>query len=176
MNKHLKKITHSARGEVFNPLLWPFLISTLSYGVGFIILASTKMGGTSSLYVAMDSIIPGAALVWGTACIATIVFGLYFLLFNVPPLGKFSGLMGFSIWAFAGVCYLLTGNVIVFFAVALPNLWFWFWQYLSLSVFRQQDMVDDKTMRAYNDGQYDDVLNPIDSKRDREENRINKRS
>lgn len=169
---HFKRITQSARGEVFNPLLWPFLFTTLMYGIGFVFLSSGfDILGTSSLYVSMLDIHPLAPLIWGISCIGTIVGGLTFLLFNIPPFGKISGLIGFSVWSFAGFCYFLTGNYLVLFAITAPNMWFWLWQYLSLSLFRRQEAKDRATLFAYNMGQYDDELNPKDSKIDREENR-----
>lgn len=101
----------------------------------------------------------------------TIIMGLTFLLFNVPPAGKVSGLVGFMLWLFAGFCWVLTGGWFVALAIAFPNIWFWIWQYLSLSKFKGQDKTDEATMRAYDAGLYDDELNPIDAKEDRENNR-----
>jgi hypothetical protein len=65
-----------------------------------------------------------------------------FLLMNKPPIGKFSGLMGFMLWIFAAFCWFLTGGAFVALAIALPNIWFWIWQYLSLAKFDKQDQVD----------------------------------
>lgn len=153
----LRRLTHSARGETFNPLIWPSLFCTFAYGVGFAILLPLGIPvGTSSLYVSMAQIGTQLPVIWGSICIVTIFGGLFFLLFNKPPLGKFSGLLGFMVWCWAGFCYVLTGNWLVLAAVVFPNMWFWFWQYLTLTVFRHQDIKDEETIRAYNDGKYDD--------------------
>jgi hypothetical protein len=172
MRRYLKRITQSARGEIFNPLLWPFLFSTLVYGVGFaLVLPFTGGLGGSSLYTAMVALHPIIPIIWGYTAIFTILGGATFLLFNIPPFGKVSGLIGFMVWTFAAFCYILSGDWLVLLAVTAPNMWFWFWQYLSLSLFRREDELDRKTMVRYDRGEYDDELHPKQGKIDREDNR-----
>jgi hypothetical protein len=60
------------------------------------------------------------------------------------------------LWVFAAFCWGLTGGWLLIGSIALSNLWFWFWQYLSLSVFRREDAADQATMEAYDAGEYDD--------------------
>lgn len=168
MNKYLSRVTSSARGEAFNPLIWPSLFSTLVYGVGFMVLAHTDSIEQSSLYRAMSGIHSLAPLLWGMVAVATIVVGLTFLLFNIPPAGKVSGLVGFMVWVFAGLCWVLTGGLFLALAVAFPNIWFWIWQYLSLSRFKAEDKRDAKTLDAYEAGEYDA---PNGGKERRESNR-----
>lgn len=171
-NKYLSRITSSARGEVFNPLIWPFLFTTFVYGVGFgLILPFTDMAGGSSLYTAMHEVGPQIPALWGAVALLTILGGTTFLLFNIPPFGKVSGLVGFMVWLFAGICYGLRDDWLVMFAVAAPNMWFWFWQYLSLSLFRNEDRLDKRTMKRYDAGEYDDEQHPEQGKIDREDNR-----
>lgn len=146
-------MTSSARGEVFNPLLWPFLLSTLTYGVGF---AFGLGSADSSLHMSLAGVWPLLPIVWGVAALAVIVGGITFLLFNLPPYGKLSGLVGFMLWLCGAIAYGLSGSWLLLLAVAVPNMWFWIWQYLSLSVFRGQEELDAKTMRVYNAGGYDD--------------------
>jgi hypothetical protein len=156
MNKYLSRLTSSARNETFNPLIWPFLISTFVYGLGFSFFTHTEGVEKSSLYIAMNDINPYAPHIWGGIAVGTIVCGLTFLLFNIPPAGKLSGLVGFMLWVFAAFCWGLTGGWLLIGSIALSNLWFWFWQYLSLSVFRREDAADQATMEAYDAGEYDD--------------------
>lgn len=171
MRKYISRFTSSARGELFNPLTYPFLFSTLAYGIGFTAFLHTASTLDSSLYIALVGIGASFPVIWGVAALTIIVSGVTFLLFNIPPIGKLSGLAGFVIWAFAGMCYLLTGAYLPLFAVAIPNMIFWFWQYLSLSKFRREDARDIKTMLRYDRGEYDDELNPKDAKASREDNR-----
>jgi hypothetical protein len=156
MNKYLSRLTSSQRGEAFNPLMWPSFIATFSYGVGFTAFYNFASIKKSSLFDAMASIHPWTPFVWGLVGIATIIVGFTFLLFNIPPAGKVSGLVGFMVWVFASFCWGLDGNYLLIFSVGLPNLWFWIWQYLSLSLFRKEEAIDLQTMADYNAGRYDD--------------------
>jgi hypothetical protein len=143
MKKYWALLTRSHRDELYNPLTYPFLISTLAYGIGFLFFNSTTDVGKSSLFASMHALSVTAPQLWGLAAVTTIVLGVYFLLFNKPPYGKYAGLLGFMVWVFACFCWVLAGALLVFMAVGIPNLIFWFWQYLSLSKFRQQDIDDN---------------------------------
>lgn len=154
MKRYRSRVSSSARGELFNPLIYPFLFSTLSYGIGFLFLAGSDAVGLSSLHVAMYSIATWFPILWGAIAILTIVGGLTFLLFNIPPFGKITGLIGFMLWLFAGVVYALTGGWLTLFSVAMPNMFFWIWQYLSLSLFRREDAEDVASMKRYRAGDY----------------------
>ena len=157
MNKYLDRVLSSQRSQKFNPLIWPFLIAMFIYGVGFSFLSGTAGVDKSSLHISMQEINPYATYIWGGLCIATVIMGLTFLLFNIPPAGRLSGLIGFMLWVFASWCWGLTGAWLLIGSVAFPNLYFWFWQYLSLSEFRREDAADKATLAAYNAGEYDDT-------------------
>lgn len=156
VGKYWSRLTRSARGETFNPLIWPALIATFVYGLGFSVFFWIETVGHSSLFEAMVSIHAALPIVWGVVALGTVVIGFTFLLFNIPPAGKVSGLIGFMVWLFAGFCWMLTGGWFVTLAVGVPNMWFWIWQYLSLSHFAGQDREDAATMIRYNEGEYDD--------------------
>lgn len=141
-NRFFLRLTASARGETFNPLIYPSLICTLIYGLGFTVFSWVDSIKASSLYQAMHKVDPATPVVWGLCAVVTIVLGMVFLLLDRPPIGKLSGLAGFMLWVFAAFCWWLTEAQFVVFAVALPNLWFWVWQYLSLSKFNKQDVFD----------------------------------
>jgi len=156
MNKYLSRVTSSARGESFNPLIWPFFIATFAYGLGFTVFSGTEGVNKSSLFLAMNGITDHGSHIWGGIAVLTIIMGLTFLMFSIPPFGKVSGLVGFAVWVFASFCWALTGGWLLVFSIGVPNLWFWFWQYLSLSNFRREDARDKATMRAYDEGGYDE--------------------
>lgn len=151
LKRYLSRVTSSARGELFNFLIWPYLFSTFMYGLGFsVIIPLTKFSGDSSLYAAM--VMVGGTetpIVWGIVAVATILFGLTFLMFNIPPFGRISGIIGFMLWLFASICYLLSGSYLVMFAVAVPNMVFWIYQYISLSRYRREDLQDKRTLDRY---------------------------
>ena len=172
MNKYLSRVTSSARGEVFNPLIYPFLFSTLVFGIGFAIVQPIfGTLGANSLYTALIVFGSFVPVVWGIIALITIVGGATFLLFNIPPFGKVSGLIGFMLWAFAGMSYFLTGAWLSLLAIAVPNMVFWIWQYLSLSLFRREDAWDKRTMQRYDAGEYDNQQDAVEGKRDRLDNR-----
>lgn len=127
--------------------------------------------GSSFLFDTMNSISPTVPLIWGVVAIATVIMGATFLLFNIPPAGTYSGLLGFMVWLFVAILYVQGGDWLVLLAIALPNAFFWIWQFLSLSRFRREDEADLKTMNIYNTGGFDNKRHPKDSKINREDNR-----
>lgn len=165
------RVSRSARGELFNPLIYPFLIATFFYGVGFSLFGWTEAVASSSLHSAMFSISPLLTVVWGILAVLVILVGIYVLIFDKPPVGKANCFVAWSLWFFAAIVYALTGGFLPLLSVALPSLWFWTWQYFSLMKFRAEDVLDRNTMARYDRGQYDDKRNPKDSKTDREDNR-----
>jgi len=150
------RLSRSARGELFNPLIYPFLIATFFYGLGFTFFSGTAAVDSSSLHTAMLAISPALTVVWGVLAIVVILVGAYVLIFDKPPIGKANCFVAWSLWFFAAVVYALTGGWLPLLSVALPSLWFWTWQYFSLAKFRAQDVLDRATMVRYDDGQYDD--------------------
>lgn len=120
----------------WNPLMWPFLLATAAYGIGFsFILPFTFDAGSSSLFIAMNSLGHIVPIIWGLAAVCAMIGAISFLIWNQESLGKASGLLGAALWFFASGCYIATGDWLVLFSVALPNLIYWIWQYLSLSQF-----------------------------------------
>ena len=170
MNKYISRVTSSARGEAFNPLVWPFFLTTFAFGTGFAWFSSTEGVSQSSLLQAMNETNPIVSFVWGWVALITIIAGFTFLLFNVPPIGKLSGIVGFMLWVYASICWWDTGGWLLILAIGIPNMWFWIWQYLSLSIFRKEDAIDKQTMKNYDDGKYDNPNNP-DAQQEREDNR-----
>lgn len=171
MNKYASRVTSSARGKGFNPLTWPFFITTMAYGLGFAAFYSTDAVGASSLFIAMSGLNMTLPYVWGGAAILTIIMGFTFLLFNIPPAGKLSGLVGFMLWVFASFCWALAGGWLLVISVGVPNMYFWIWQYLSLSLFRREDAADKISMHKYNTGGFDDIDPMVNSKAARLNNR-----
>lgn len=150
------RLARSARGELFNPLIYPFILVTFSYGIGFTLFSHTEAVSQSSLFLAMVSVSPLLTVIWGVLAIVVILTGFYVLIKDKPPLGKANCFLAWMLWFFAGIVYVLTGGWLTLFAVTIPSLYFWTWQYFSLAKFRRQDVLDKATMARYDDGQYDD--------------------
>lgn len=138
----MKHFTMSDRGERYNFLIYPFLLSTLSYGIGFALFGSTKAVVKSSLHVAMTDMITWLPAAWGTMCILVILLGAYLLLFDIPPIARANAMTGFILWCFGAWCYFWDGGYLPLAAVALPNIVFWAWQFISVSRFREEEVKD----------------------------------
>lgn len=149
-----QRATHSARGELFNSLIYPFLLTTLSYGIGFVIFKHTDAVSKSSLFEAMHNISPFLTDIWGILAILVIFVSLYALIFDRPPVGKVNCFIGFLLWFFAAVIYVLSGGILTLFSVAIPNLFFWTWHYFSLARFRREVKQDNATIAQYRAGEY----------------------
>lgn len=150
------RASRSARGELFNPLIYPFLLATFAYGVGFVVCSLLDLKAASSLFTAMVSISPTLTLIWGLLAIGVIVVGLYVLVMDKPPIGKANCFVAWMLWLFAAIVYVLTGGWLPLVSVTIPSLYFWTWQYFSLAKFRAQDVLDRATMTRYDEGEYDD--------------------
>lgn len=150
------RVSRSARGELFNPLIYPFLLVTFAYGVGFTLANLFGINPASSLYTAMFSVSPLLTLFWGILAVSVIVVGLYVLVFDKPPIGKANCFVAWMLWLFVFMVYILTGGWLPLVTVAIPSLYFWTWQYLTLARFRWQDIDDNATMEDYHAGHYDD--------------------
>lgn len=103
-----------------HPLALLFMLASLAYGVGFLLLPHFDLG-TSSLYVTMTGIHPNVTIIWGIALIVSVLVTLAGY--------RWASLIGFMAWVFAFICYGLDGNWLVMVAISLPNMLFWLWQH-----------------------------------------------
>ncbi len=85
----------------------------------------------SSLFLAMNAISPSLPLVWGLGALVAVALAVVSLSMNFRSGPKLAGLLGFMVWVFAAFCWYLTGGLLLVFAVALPNAWFWSWVLLQ---------------------------------------------
>lgn len=130
----MRKFFTSAR-EV-NPLVWPFMLTTLAYGLGFALFSSTTGVHDSSLFTAMHGLGATIPVFWGVAALVVLAVGVSFALTNHPKAGKVAGFLGFCLWVFATWCWYLAGGWLLVFAVGTPNVLCWIYLYLSLALRR----------------------------------------
>lgn len=142
MNKYVERLTTSPRGEIFNPLTYPFFIATFFYGLGFLFLGGFTGVKESSLHAAMLALGGVVPPLWGAAALAAIALGVTFLLTKAKTIARLSAMVGFMVWLFAACCWLFTGGWLLVFTIAIPNIWFWVWQYFSLSTFQREAAED----------------------------------
>lgn len=127
----MSNLVNSINAKVLHTLVWPFLGATVAYGIGFTFFYHAHGVQASSLFHAMVGMHPSLPLVWGVAALAAIVLVLMYIAMDIAWANKVSSLLGAMVWVFASFCYILTGGWLLLFSVALPNLWFWVWEYLD---------------------------------------------
>lgn len=141
--KRVMKACNSSELRAINPLTWPFVLATLAYGLGFTFFYWAGEVKKSSLFMSMTETYDYAAPIWGASALAVIVIVVAFLVFKHPRIGKFASVAGFMLWLYAAFSWFLVGADLLVFAVALPNAWFWFWQYLCLARKKPGETLED---------------------------------
>jgi hypothetical protein len=115
-----------------NPLIYPFTLVTLAYGLGFTVFKNTPAVSSSSLFEAMSSISPLLTHLWGVIALAVVFVGILSMWYHLVKVGRINCFIGFSLWTFAATVYILVGGWLTLFSVAVPSLIFWAWLYFDL--------------------------------------------
>lgn len=108
-----------------NPLVYPFLLVTLAYGLGFVLLEPTNFVSHSSLWHALSMISPTLSVTWGIVALLALALVLVGWYTGSRAAARAGTLLGVAVWFFAALAYILTGGWIVLFSVAIPSIWFW---------------------------------------------------
>lgn len=125
------------RDRNLNPLIWPFFISTLAYGIGAVLSTSGTAG--SSLVAALIALHPLAHYVWGTVAIFVVIGVVAGIGTGATRFNQTLTLTGFLLWVFGIWCYSFVGGWIPLFSVAVPNTIFWIYMYLRVSINNRLD-------------------------------------
>lgn len=120
-----------------NALTWPFVFATLVYGIGFVALGWWSGVQTSSLYQAMYLLSPGVPALWGALAILAALLYLTLVISRTRGYGEMAAMLGFCVWFFAGLTYLLNGFWLVLFTVAAPNIYFWAYLYILVKDYQR---------------------------------------
>lgn len=119
------------RSHNTHPLVWPFYLATLAYGLGFTVFAGTAAVAKSSLFTAMTVVHPVSPILWGMLALTALVLTHIGTVNDITHLRKGAAMAGAMVWIAAMLCYVLTANWLVLFSVAIPNLIFWILTYLG---------------------------------------------
>lgn len=114
-----------------------FILPTLAYGIGFLFFPYSETVLKSSLHLTMVSL--GDTLlsqVWGAALLLVFVGTMNTMLLKRWWIAHVSAFTGFLAWMFASLMYLQGSNVMLLFAVSIPNMLFWLWLYLRIKAGR----------------------------------------
>ncbi len=114
-----------SRVKEINFLVYPFLFTSLSYSVGFLV----GVGSTSSLYANMVGVNDAIPEIWAGALLGVVILALLTLISDRHWLAALSSAGGFLAWTFACFMFMLEGNYIILGAVGLSNLYFWIYYY-----------------------------------------------
>lgn len=134
MNKYLSRLVYVDEKEqkLINPLIYPFLMGTLIYGLGFAFLGDWSGVASSSLFKAMYGINPIVPLVWGSGATLASGSAIVLLLRRRGWWGGIASITGWMVWLFAAIVYGLEGYWMVILTVALVYGYFWVYYYLTI--------------------------------------------
>lgn len=141
MTNYVRRLIYidAAEKQKINPLFYPFLFASLLYALGFTFLGWWTGVSTSSLHTAMTAIHVWLPEAWGVVTLVAVVFALILLLGRRwANLGEYAAMMGFLVWTFAAMVYILNGYWLVLLSVALPNAFFWCYYYVRVKWYERQ--------------------------------------
>lgn len=114
-----------------NPLIYPFLLATLVYGIGFVAFGPLPGVEASSLFQALITLGTALTVTWGAVGLIAIALMIYALKRLDERVERIAGILGFMVWVFAGCAWLLTGGWLLAGSIAIPNAWFWAWAFYN---------------------------------------------
>lgn len=131
--RFIRRFLYRQPGEMFNVLMWPFLLQTLVTGVAFIAFGWTNSVKASILYT-ITTVHFGIFLtsVWGILAVVAIILTLINLYYRYQPAGSVSGTLGIMLWMYALILYLLTGYYYQAVLTIVP-LYFWIWHSVRIT-------------------------------------------
>lgn len=129
--------TDSQRFEPFLPF---FTLLNLAIGVlfAFGVLIPPVVG--LQLFTALPQILPGglSATAWGIGLIVTFIGHCLEMYWRARGIGPMVAMTGFILWLYALTVYVSQASVLGILAIALPQLFFWAWYYVSAKDYRRQ--------------------------------------
>ena len=115
-----------------NPLVWPFLVTIIVYGIGFAFFSHTGWVSSSSLFNAMRSVHHWLPSIWGVFATASGLSAMAMVLLRKSAFGSIAAMSGFLVWLFSLIMYIFGGYFLVAVAVSGANLYFWTYYYFRL--------------------------------------------
>lgn len=131
----LNRLRYNSEGKPYNPLMYPFLLTTFAYGFGFTFFNEAWVS-SSSLYMAMFEMRTWMPNVWGAVALTAIVLNVITLMTKHLQVAAAAAFLGAMVWFFAFFVYMLGGDWLIMISVTLPNLLFWIWYYIEFSYWR----------------------------------------
>jgi hypothetical protein len=107
------------------PLVFLFLLTSLSYAVGFTLFGGTEAVGKSSLFKAMENVDTSIPHLWGAILLVALAFTLGGIYFRRSMVISLAAIAGFMLWLFATLIYALEHNWLTMISVSFTSMCFW---------------------------------------------------
>lgn len=140
MTNYVKRLVYLDAEEKtkLNPLIWPFILGTFVYGLGFLAFGWTPGVGASSLYATLFDLHQWLPAVWGGSAALTGILAVYCILTRkVHIVSEATAMLGVLVWLFAGFCYLEAGAWLIALTVSAVYCYFWVFWYWRLAWYKR---------------------------------------
>ena len=139
MTNYIKRLVYIDAEETtkINPLVWPFFVAIIVYGLGFTFFGAFDWVSSSSLWQSFDGAHHWLPAVWGFFALTSGLSALAMVLWRKASLGSIAAMSGFLVWSFALIMYALNGYLLVSVTVAAANLYFWAYYYRRFAWYNQ---------------------------------------
>ncbi len=122
--------THFNKGSRVPPPVHFFFLITFLFGITFIFFSDPLGASQTVLYQETTiHIHEWATNLWGVAAVTTCFMMLLAFQIRSRRCAVWGTWLGFVVWLYAGVMYLIGGYLFGVLVAALPNLLFWGWLY-----------------------------------------------
>lgn len=140
MKKYIRRLYMKTDTAPFNPFLHVFVIKTLVIGMLFTFYASNQKIESLTLFQLTNDYLPNqAGNFWGLALILVVIGHVLEMEFRGKGFGRYTAMLGFMLWLYAAVVYLLNGNWFGIIAITATSIFFYAWYYGS-SINYQRDL------------------------------------
>lgn len=142
MKRYIRRLVWRDNDVLINPLSHIFFLITLVMGLAFGAFPDFFHVETTVLFVQTLVSFPDLiANIWGWAMLAVSIANVI-LLMTRWRFGQCVAMAGFMGWLYAALVYILAGYWFGLLAVAIPNLLFWVYYFMSISEYHNQPPID----------------------------------
>lgn len=136
LRKFGHRITYRPDGVRRNSLSYIFFFQTLAFGVAYTFFGHTDTVSNSILYVETQNAFGFIPLpIWGVCAMLVTVANIAGILTEKVSVVKSSALVGFMLWLFASIVYLLSDSYFQLAVGGFVQVYFWIWYYFRVGRF-----------------------------------------
>lgn len=132
MKKYLRRLYMKTETEKFNPFLHVFILKSFAIGLMFTAFGATdKIHGTYLFELTNDYLPDQAGNLWGISLLLVTFGHVLEMLFRGRWFGSATSMLGFSAWTYAGIIYIMNGNMFALVAITGTSIFFYAWYFVS---------------------------------------------